>query len=246
MRLRATALLFLLSLFFLMMPTRATLHCATEASAVSALRGACFADLGCRYFFGRKSAADFADLVVMRLQLVRSWSTALQATESTYHGDDDIRHLFQPSTWREGIPVLLSFGVNDSSRTMSDCATLATDLAHPETSSRPPADLRDAVHMLLEHGIFLSDDRQCDLDSEVPVVDPVTHNVTCMVAEHRVCATTTGVDAGLTTAVYVGMAIALVLMIVLVFTANILFYCKVNRFMRKHQSDQAMPLRERI
>jgi hypothetical protein len=181
----------LLLLFTLLLAcARATLHCATTAESVAALRAACLTDLGCRYFFAAETPENFARLVTQRLQLVRDWSSALSAAQSAFHGDDDVRHHFWPAGWRAE-PTLVGVGAaaqGDVAVETVNCSALAL------ATGLPPPELRDAVHLLVEYAIFLSDERQCDPESEVPVIDPDTHEPSCMLAANHVCASSTGVD----------------------------------------------------
>jgi len=186
----------------------ATLHCETETSGVSALRAACFADLGCRAFFGKTPTSEFTRLVTQRLHLVRDWGGALAGAQSAFHGDDDVRHHFWPQPWRNATPALLTYGTLPeglpdaigASIVEPGCALLATGLAHPSTSSLPPSELRDAVHQLIEFAVFLSDERQCNPESEVLVLNPDTGEPHCMLAANHVCASSTGIDDTLNTA----------------------------------------------
>jgi hypothetical protein len=198
----------LLILILLVALARATLHCETQAGSVSALRATCLADLGCRAFFWKVPVSEFARLVTQRLHLVRDWSSALASMQSTFHGDDDVRHHFWPHPWRNGTPALLTYGAipleltNAVSASLheDDCALLAANLAHPATSSLPPIELRDAVHQLVEFEFFLSDDRLCNPESEVLVLDPDTGEPHCMPAANHVCASSTGINDTLNTA----------------------------------------------
>jgi hypothetical protein len=202
---------------------RATMHCETQAGSVSALRATCLADLGCRAFFGKKPASEFARLVTQRLHLVRDWDSALAGTQSAFHGDDDVRHHFWPQSWRNDTPTLLAFGALPAelpdavgaSLLEPDCSLLAANLAHPTTSSLPPIELRDAVHQLLLYAVFLSDERQCNPESEVLVLNPDTGEPHCMLAANHVCASSTGIDNTLTIAT-ISMAAGLVGLAVLV------------------------------
>jgi hypothetical protein len=195
-----------LLLVFLVATAHATLYCPTQAEAVSALRAACLADLGARFYYGSMSLDAFTSLVVNRLQIVRNWESALAATNSAFHGDDDARHFFWPDAWRHNQPTLVAFGAlasSDASVTAADCTALVANLATPTTSSLPPAELRDAVHLLFEYAVLMSDDHQCNPENEVAVRDADSGEVFCMVAEDRVCASSAAIDDWLTALVLV-------------------------------------------
>lgn len=229
-----------LTLFLLLASARATLHCDTEAESVSALRATCFADLGCRAFFGKMSAGEFAHLVTQRLHLVRDWDSALAGAQSAFHGDDDVRHHFWPQAWRNATPTLLAFGalpVDLGSAAASllapDCATLAASTA----SALPPSELIFAVHQLVEYAVFLSDERQCNPDSEVLVLDPDTGESHCMLAANHVCASSTDMDNTLTmAALSLGTGLVAFAVIVLLALTPYAFY-KLRRLPSSVEED---------
>jgi hypothetical protein len=220
-------------LILLVALARATLHCETQAGSVSALRATCLADLGCRAFFWKVPVSEFARLVTQRLHLVRDWSSALAGTQSAFHGDDDVRHHFWPQSWRNDTPTLLAFGALPAelpnavgaSLIEPDCALLAAGLAHPTTSSLPPSELRDAVHQLVLYAVFLSDERQCNPDSEVLVNNPDTGELHCMLAANHVCASSTGIDDTLSiAAISMGAGLAGFALIMLLVLGSYAFY----------------------
>lgn len=223
-------LLFLAALLFA--SSCATLHCATKEQSVSLLRATCNADLGCRWFFGKKSMSEFTYEVVQKLQLVRTWDHALASMQSAFHGDDDVRHQFWPQSWRNATPALLTFGAVpvelpdavSASLNEADCLSLVASLGTASSSSLPPSELRDAVHMLVEYAIFLSDDRQCNPESEVLVLNPDTGDAHCMLATNHVCASSSGTDDTLTTVAIYGAMSILGFIIVMGIAMNIYTY----------------------
>lgn len=206
----------------LLVPVSATLHCATQEEALELLRAACMADLGCRWFFGPKPWTEFSHVVVQKLQLARSWESALAAATSHFHGDDDIRHHFWPQHWREGVPALLTFGALPSDSHAQavqllapNCTAMTSALVyHPSASPLPPSELRDAVHLLVEYAVFMADERQCNPENEVLVINPDTNDAHCMLAAGHVCASGSG-NNSLLAAVAMGMAIGLLCVVTL-------------------------------
>ncbi len=218
--------------------TYATLSCQSEASGVAALHATCMADVGCRWFYSHYSPEDFADLVTRRLQIVRDDASASLALQSAYHGDDDVRHFFQPPSWLTSNPAMV--GVSSSSAdATTDCLAVAANLANVATSSLPPLELMHALLVLVNHAVFLSDDRMCDPESEVAAIDPDTKITYCMVVENRICSTSTGIDSGLATAVMIGIIVVLCLVVLVVVVGSVMFFRNQRNPVNQQQSLRA-------
>lgn len=230
----------LLLLLLLLVPMAyAMLSCATEASGVAALRATCNAIVGCRWYYGHYSLADFTDLVVRRLQLVRDEASATLAVQSAFHGDDDARHFFQPESWRAATPAMVGVASGQDGMGSSDCLVVADAAA----TSQPPLEFVHAALVLIQHAFFMSDDRMCDPETEVAAIDPETKVTYCMVVENRICATSTGIDSGLGTAVMIGVVVILCLMLIIVVTAAVLFWRKRGT-LAPAAADEDIPLAE--
>jgi hypothetical protein len=217
--------------------TYSTLFCLSAQDGIDAVRAACFADFGCRAYYRYKSNATFTDLLVKRLQLVRDWNDATEALSTTsYHGDDDVRHLLVESRYRTADPVLVAFfssGSSDGSVSQSavNCTSLATLSNVP-----PPWEIRDTVHWLLEHAVFLADDRPCS-ESEVAVYRVGSDDPYCVPAQGRVCASSIGNDETLSKAALIVSFIVFGAIAIATWTKTI---CFVGRDLRP--PEKAFPL----